>query len=170
MYRSMLVLLVMLFAGSSLASAGTIYRCSAPGGGTIFSQTPCGKDAAELATAGSKKSPTPASDAASDKAALEAVDSRCEAESRRILDGYGVRFAEANAEIVTLHKQLASATSPTGKDPSVQERIDAVEAHKTELLAAQDRELMALRSQCQSERSAVQKRQADREARAVARR
>jgi hypothetical protein len=46
----------------------------------------------------------------------------------------------------------------------VQKKIDVLEAHKTDLLGSQDRELSTLRDQCQVERTTETKRQADRDA------
>jgi len=163
-----LILLVLLAAVGvpSLVSAATIYRCAGPGGATVFSQVPCGKDASEVASPGTKKAPnSPAFDAIGDKAALGEIDARCDAQSHKILDEYSARFAEANASLADLHKKLI-VPGPSGaeKDPAVQKEIVAVEAHKTELLGSQDREISVLRNQCQVERTAELKREADRDA------
>jgi len=150
----------------SLVSAATIYRCAGAGGATVFSQVPCGKDASEVAGSGSKKAAnSPAFDAIGDKAALAGIDTRCDAQSHKILDDYGARFAEANAQIADLHKNLmVSGADGAQKDPAVQKKIVAVEAHKTELLGSQDREISVLRNQCQVERNAELQREADRDA------
>jgi hypothetical protein len=106
-----------------------------------------------------------AADPAGDRAALADIDGRCDAQSHKILDNYGARFAEANAAIADLHKRLVdSGAKGAEKDAGVQKNIAAVEAQKTELLGSQDREVAALREQCQRERSAELKRQADRQA------
>lgn len=166
MYRS-LELLFVLFGLVTSASAASIYRCAAPGGGTVFSQVPCGNDAAQVGPSGAKKptSNNPAVDASNDKAALAEIDGRCDAQSRRILDGYSARFADANATIADLHKHLM-VSGPDGaeKDPDVQKRITVLEAKKTDLLDAQDHELSALRNQCQVDRNAELKRETDRDA------
>jgi hypothetical protein len=163
-----LILLVLLAAVGlpSLVSAATFYRCAGPGGATVFSQVPCGKDASEVAAPGSKKTPnSPAFDAIGDKAALAEIDGRCDTQKHKILDDYSTRFAGANASLADLHKKLIVA-GPTGaeKDPAVQKEIVAVEARKTELLGSQDRELSVLRNQCQVERTAELQREADRNA------
>jgi hypothetical protein len=173
MRKSLLLVLLAAVGLPSLAFAAPIYRCAGPAGGTVFSQVPCGKDAATVGASGARTSPAgPAADASSDKATLAEIDSRCEARSRKILDGYNARFAEANASIADLHKQLVvSGPSGAEKSPSVQKQIEAVESRKTELLGAQDRELSDLRNQCEVERSTELKREADRDAaRSVARR
>jgi hypothetical protein len=72
-----------------------------------------------------------------------------------------MKFADANASIVDLHRRLIVNGE---KDPAVQKEITAVEAQKTELLGDQDREIAALRNQCQTERNAEVKRQSDRDA------
>lgn len=159
-------LLLILLAGAGLASsaaAGPIYKCAGPTGGTVFSQTPCGKDAAAMASNGTKSS-VPANDAGNDKATLAGIESRCDAGSHKIVDGYSAQFAVANASIADLHAQLM-VQGPNGveKDPAVQKKIDALEAHKTDLLGSQDRELSTLRNQCQVERTTEMKRQSDRD-------
>jgi hypothetical protein len=172
MLRSLLLIALAAAALPLFAHAGTIYRCTVAGGATVFSQVPCGKDAATVGPGGAAKATmpgAPTADAAGDKAALAVIDGRCDAESHRILDGYSVRFAEANASIADLHTQMtAPGTGET--DPAVQKKIQALEAHKTELLDAQDRELSTLRNQCQADRSAELKRQADRDATHVVKR
>ena len=163
--KSSLLLILLAAAGlASTASAGTIYKCAGPTGSTVYSQTPCGKDAAAIASNGSKAN-TGANDASNDRAALADIEARCDAGSHKIVDGYRVQFAEANASIADLHKDLVVA-GPNGaqKDPVVQKKIDVLEAHKTDLLGSQDRELSTLRDQCQVERTAEAKRQADRDA------
>ena len=160
-------LLWVLLAATGLASsatAGTIYKCAAPTGGTVYSQVPCGKDAAAMGSNGTKAN-TPVADAGNDKAALAGINTRCDAGSHKILDGYSARFAEANASIADLHTKLM-VQGPNGveKDASVQKKIDALEAQKTELLGSQDRELSTLRNQCQVERTTEMKRQTDRDA------
>jgi hypothetical protein len=160
------VLLFVLFGLAASASAAPIYRCAGPGGATVFSQVPCGNDSAQVGPSGAKK-PTnsPAVDASNDKSALAEIDGRCDAQSRRILDGYSSRFAEANAAIADLHKHLmASGSAESEKDPGVRKQITALEAKKTDLLDAQDHELSALRDQCQSDRNAELKRETDRDA------
>ncbi len=166
MYRS-LVLLFALFGLAASASAAPIYRCASPGGGTVFSQVPCGNDAAQVGPSGEKKttSSSPAVDASNDKAALAEIDNRCDAQSHRILDGYSARFADANAAIAELHKHLmVSGSAGSEKDHGVQKQITALEAKKTDLLDAQDHELSALRDQCQVDRNAELKRETDRDA------
>jgi hypothetical protein len=163
-----LILLVVLLAAvglPSLVSAATIYRCAGPGGATVFSQVPCGKDASEVASPGSKKTQnSPAFDAIGDKAALAEIDGRCDTQKHKILDDYSARFAEANASLADLHKNLiVPGASGAEKDPAVQKEIVAVEARKTELLGSQDRELSVLRNQCQVERTAELKRETDRD-------
>lgn len=163
--KSSLLLFLLAAAGlASTASAGSIYKCAGPTGATVYSQTPCGKDAAAMASNGSKASAS-ANDAGNDKAVLTAINARCDAGSHKIVDGYRGQFADANASISDLHRQLM-VQGPNGveKDPAVQKKIDALEAHKTDLLGAQDRELSTLRDQCQVERTAEVKRQADRDA------
>jgi hypothetical protein len=172
MDRSITLAVFLAFGMPSLASAASIYRCTGPTGATVFSQVPCGKDSAEVG-AGAKKAATPmAADPVADKAALADISGRCDAQSHKILDNYGSRFAEENASIADLHKRsIVSGADGAEKDPAVQKEIATVEARKTELLGAQDRELATLREQCQVERNAELKRQADREAaRAVAKR
>lgn len=166
MYRSLMLLFV-LFGLAASASAAPIYRCAVPGGATVFSQVPCGNDAAQVAPSGVKKPPnsSPALDASNDKAALAEIDSRCDAQSRRILDGYSARFADANAAIADLHKHLM-VKGPDGaeKNPEVQKQIAALEAKKTDLLDAQDHEVSALRNQCQVDHNAELQRETDRDA------
>lgn len=165
MYRSILLVLLAAVGAPSLASAGSIYRCTGPTGATVFSQVPCGNDSAAVGSGATKATSPIVADPASDKAALAEIDSRCKAQSDKILDDYRVRFAEENASIVDLHKRLmVPGEDGAQKDPAVQKEIIAVEAHKTELLGSQDRELATLRNQCQAERTAEQKRQADRDA------
>jgi hypothetical protein len=172
MHRSILLVLIAVIGLPSLAVCAPIYRCAAPGGGTVFSQVPCGDDAAKVAGSTSKQSSAPGADAATDKAALAEIDGRCDAQSRHIVDGYSARFAEANAKIVDLHKSLmVKGANGTEKDPEVQKQIAAVEASKTELLGDQDREISAVREQCQMDRTTELKRQSDRKtARTVAKR
>ena len=173
MQRSILLVLFTAIGVPSLASAAPIYRCTGPTGATVFSQVPCGKDSAEVGGSSSAKTAAPvAADPASDKAALAEIDGRCKAQSDKILDDYSARFAEENASIADLHKRLVvPGADGAEKDPAVQKQIAAVEARKTELLGAQDRELATLRNQCQVERNAEVKRQADRDAaRAVVKR
>jgi hypothetical protein len=166
MHRSILLMLLATIGLPSLVSAATIYRCAGAGGATVFSQVPCGKDAAEVAGTGSKKAAnSPAFDAIGDKAALAAIDTRCDAQSHKILDDYSARFAEANAAIADLHKKLmVPGADGAEKDPTVHKQIVALEAHKTELLGSQDREISVLRNQCQVERNAELQREADRNA------
>jgi hypothetical protein len=160
-------LLLILLAGAGLASsawAGPIYKCAGPTGATVFSQTPCGKDASEVDSNGTKAS-AGANDAGNDKAVLSEIDTRCDAGSHKIVDGYRTQFADANASIADLHKRLmVQGADGVEKDAAVQKQIDALEAHKTDLLGSQDRELSTLRNQCQVERTAEMKRQADRDA------
>ncbi len=172
MLRSLLLVALAAAGLPVLATAGTIYRCTVAGGATVFSQVPCGKDAAAVGPSGAAKATTPgtpASDAAGDKAALAEIESRCDTQSHRILDDYSVRFAEANASIADLHKQM-TAPGTTETDPAVQKKIKALEAHKTDLLDAQDRELSAVRNQCQADRNVELKREADRDATHMVRR
>lgn len=170
--KSSLLLFLIAAAGlASSAAAGPIYKCAGPTGATVFSQTPCGKDAAAIASNGSK-APTAANDAGNDKAALTEIEARCDAGSHKIVEAYRADFAEANASIADLHKHLmVQGAKGVEKDAAVQKKIDALEAHKTDMLGAQDRELSTLREQCQVERTAEVKRQADRDAsRAMVRR
>ncbi|HVT31772.1 MAG TPA: DUF4124 domain-containing protein [Rhodanobacteraceae bacterium] len=161
MHRSMMFALILLLASPSAASAATIYRCTGPTGATVFSQVPCGKDAE---VTGSHQS-APAPDPADDKAVLAGIDARCKTESRKIIDGYGVKFAEANSTIAGLHDHLMiPGEGGTRKDPAVVEQIANIEARKTDMLGAQDRELAVLHSRCQAERDAELRRQADRNA------
>ncbi len=163
--KSSLLLILLAAAGfASSASAGAIYKCAAPTGGTVYSQTPCGKDAAQMASNGSKAS-MPANDAGNDKAVLAQIETRCDAGSHKIVDGYSAQFAEANASIADLHRRLL-VQGPNGieKDADVQKKIDALEAQKTDLLGAQDREISTLREQCEVERTTEMKRQSDRDA------
>jgi hypothetical protein len=156
------VLLVLLATGlPSLALAAPIYKCAGPTGATVFSQVPCGKDAAAVGGSSSAAAAAPLADPAGDKAALDGIDARCKADSQKISDGYRAKFADANASIVDLHKRLVVNGE---KDPAVQKEIAAVEARKTDLLGAQDSEIAALRNQCQTERNAEVKRQSDRDA------
>jgi hypothetical protein len=166
MHRSLLLVLLAAVGLPSLVSAATIYRCAGAGGATVFSQVPCGKDASEVSSPGSKKTAnSPAFDAIGDKAALAGINSRCDAQSHKILDDYSARFAEANASLADLHKNLiVPGATGAEKDPAVQKEIVAVEAQKTELLGSQDRELSVLRNQCQMERTTELQRQADRDA------
>ena len=174
MHKLIFVLLAMSGLSASV-SAAPIYRCAGAGGATVFSQVPCGTDAKEVGASGAAKtSGTPHMDAANDKAAIAQIDGQCEAQSRKTLDSYGARFAEANAEIASLHKNLmvpGKTAAGADKDPAVAAKIAAVEARKTELLGTQDRELSTLRRQCQLDRDTELRRQADRNAsRAVANR
>lgn len=172
MNRLILLILLAAIGLPMFASAATIYRCAGAGGATVFSQVPCGKDASQMDANGAAKPPsTPAADASGDKAALAGINGRCDAQSRQILDGYSARFAEANATIADLHKQLMTPGTNAAKDPAVQKQINAVEAHKTELLGSQDSELSALRNQCQMDKNVELKRQSNRDAaRAMAKR
>ena len=164
MHRSILLVLIAVIGLPSLAGAAPIYRCAAPGGGTVFSQVPCGNDSAKVAGSTSKQVAAPGADAASDKAALAGIDGRCDAESKKIVDGYSARFADANAKIADLHKKIVvKGANGAEKDPEVQKQIAVVEANKTELLGDQDRELSAIRDQCQMDRTTELKRQADRD-------
>lgn len=160
-------LLLILLAGAGFASsalAGPIYKCAGPTGATVYSQTPCGKDAAAMASNGSKAS-APANDAGNDKATLAAIESRCDADSHKIVDGYRTQFAVANASIADLHTRLmVQGADGVEKDPAVQKKIDALEAQKTELLGSQDRELSTLHEQCRVQRTTEMKRQSDRDA------
>jgi len=157
-----LALLVLLAAASlpSLAFAAPIYKCAGPTGAIVFSQVPCGKDAASVGGSSSASTATPITDPA-DKAALASIDAHCKVDSQKIVDTYRTKFAEANASIVDLHKGLIVNGE---KDPAVQKDIAAVEARKTDLLGEQDREIAALRNQCQVEHAAEIKRQSDRDA------
>jgi len=159
MHRHALLILIAAAGLPSLALAAPIYKCAGPTGATVFSQTPCGKDAAAVGGSSAATAAAPAADPASDKAALDGIDARCRASSQKIVDGYRSKFAEANASIVDLHKRLVVNGE---KDPAVQKEIAAVEARKTDLLGAQDSEIAALRNQCQTERNAEVKRQSDR--------
>jgi hypothetical protein len=161
MHRHVLLVLLAAAGLPSLALAAPIYKCKGPTGATVFSQVPCGKDAAAVGGSSSAAASTPLADPASDRAALDSIDSRCKADSQKLADGYRSKFAEANASIVDLHKRLVVNGE---KDPAVQKEIAAVEARKTDLLGAQDSEIAALRNQCQAERNAEVKRQADRDA------
>jgi hypothetical protein len=166
MHRPLLILLLGIAGASSPAIAAPIYKCAGPTGATVFSQTPCGKDAAAV---GGSSSATPAAapvaDPASDKAALAGIEAHCKTDSQKIVDGYSAKFADANASIADLHKRLVvKGDKGAEKDPAVQKEIASLEAQKTELLGAQDLELAALRNQCQAERSAEVKRQSDRNA------
>jgi hypothetical protein len=163
--KSSLLLILLMAAGlASSASAGTIYKCAGPTGATVYSQTPCGKDAAAMASNGTKAA-TSMNDAGNDKAALAEIDSRCAAGSHKIVDDYRVQFAEANASIADLHRHLmVPGDDGVQKDLAVQKQIEALEAHKTDLLGSQDRELSTLRDQCQVERTTETKRQSDRDA------
>lgn len=173
MYRSPMFALLLILGLPVFASAAPIYRCAGAGGATVFSQVPCGTDAAQVAPSGTKKPQSaPGVDASNDKAALAEIESRCDAESHRILDGYSARFADANAAIADLHKHLmVSGADGTDKDPAVQKQIVVLEGKKTDLLDSQDHELSALRNQCQADRNAELKRETDRDAtRAVVKR
>jgi len=166
MYRSLVLLFVLCGLAASV-SAAPIYRCAGPGGATVFSQVPCGNDSAQVGPSGAKKQTNnnPAVDASNDKAALAEIDSRCDAQSRHILDGYATRFADANAAIADLNKHvMVSGPEGSEKDPQVRKQITALEAKKTDLLDAQDHELSALRNQCQVDRNAELKRETDRDA------
>ena len=163
--KRLLLLVLLATAGfASSASAGPIYKCAGPTGATVYSQTPCGKDASAMASNGLKAN-TNANDAGNDKATLTGIDARCDAGSHKIVEDYRTQFSDANASIADLHKQLM-VQGPNGveKDPAVQKKIAALEAHKTDLLGSQDRELSTLRDQCQVQRTAETKRQSDRAA------
>ncbi len=164
MKSSLLLVLLAAVGLASSASAATIYKCAAPTGGTVYSQTPCGKDAAAIASNGMKASNT-ANDAGNDKAVLADIDSRCDAGSHKIVEGYRTQFADANASIADLHAHLmVTGANGVEKDPAVQKKINMLEAHKTDLLGSQDRELSTLRDQCQVQRTAETKRESDRDA------
>lgn len=157
-----IVLLALLAVGlvPSLACAAPIYKCAGPTGAIVFSQVPCGKDAAEVGGS-SAATAAPGAELANDKAALDGIDARCKADAQKVADDYRAKFAEANASIVELHKRLIVNGE---KDPAVQKEISAVESRKTELLGDQDGAIAALRNQCQTERNAEVKRQSDRDA------
>jgi len=157
------ILLVLLAAASlpSLAFAAPIYKCAGPTGAIVFSQVPCGKDAAAVGGSSAATAAAPMADPAGDKAALASIDAHCKADSQKIVDDYSAKFADANASIVDLHKRLIVNGE---KDAAVQKDIAAVEAHKTELLGEQDREIAALRNRCQVEHNAEVTRQSDRAA------
>ena len=164
MKSSLLLVLLAAVGLASSASAATIYKCAGPTGATVYSQTPCGKDAAAMASNGTKTS-NASNDAGNDKATLAQIESRCDAGSHKIVDGYRLQFADANASIADLHAHLmVPSANGVQKDPAVQKKIDVLEAHKTDLLGSQDRELSTLRDQCQVERTAETKRQSDRDA------
>ena len=164
MHRLNTLILIAAIGLPALAGAAPIYRCAAPGGGTVFSQVPCGSDAAKVAGSTSKQVAAPGADAAGDKAALAEIDGRCDAQAKQIVDGYAARFAEANTKIADLHKNIVvKGASGAEKDPEVQKQIAAVEANKTTLLGDQDRELSAVRDQCQMDRNVELKRQSDRD-------
>jgi hypothetical protein len=164
MKSSLLLLFLLAAAGlASTASAGTIYKCAGPTGAIVFSQTPCGADAAAIGANGSKSN-VAANDPVSDRAALEKIEAHCDAGSHKIVDDYRVQFAQANASIADLHAHLmVPGEKGVEKDLAVQKKIDALEAEKTDLLGSQDRELSTLRDQCQVERTAETKRQSDRD-------
>jgi hypothetical protein len=155
------LLLVVLLAFGSAAHAASIYKCTAPQGGTVFSQTPCGSDA--KVTGGSPPPTAPAFDAGNDKIALASIDTRCDARSHEIVDAYRAQFADANASLAEMHGRVIKPGT-SEKDPAVQKEIGVVEARKTELLGQQDRELSTLRDECQAQRSAELKRESDRDA------
>jgi len=161
MHRHLLLLLLAAAALPSLAFAAPIYKCAGPTGGTVFSQVPCGKDSAAVGGPGAPTAAAPIADPAGDKAALSSIETHCKADAQKIVDDYRNKFAEENASIVDLHKRL---NVDGEKDLAVQKDISAVEARKTELLGAQDREIAALRNQCQAERNAEVQRQSDRDA------
>jgi len=165
-YRLLVLVLIAIFGLPAFTSAAPIYRCAVAGGATVFSQVPCGNDAAQVGPSGAKKPQSaPGADASGDKAALAEIESRCDAQSRRILDGYSARFADANAAIADLHKQrMVSGTASAENDPAVHKQITVLEGKKTDLLDAQDHELTALRNQCQADRNAELKRETDRNA------
>jgi uncharacterized protein DUF4124 len=165
MHRPLLLVLLAAAGLPSLALAAPIYKCAGPTGATVFSQVPCGKDAASVGGSSAATAAVPVADPASDKAALASIDLHCKADSQKVLDNYSAKFAEANASIADLHKRLmVKSDSGAEKDPAVQKEIAAVEGRKTELLGSQDREVAALRNQCQAERNAEIKRQSDRDA------
>lgn len=170
MQRSTLLVILLAAGFHASASAAAIYKCAGPqGGATVFSQVPCGSDA-QVAGSGAKPPSNPAADASNDKTTLAEIDGRCESRSRKIVDDYRARFADANASIAELHNNAMKAGT-LETDPVVLKQINVVEAHKTDLLGAQDRELSELRNQCQAERSAEIKRESDRDAaRALAKR
>jgi hypothetical protein len=175
MHKPILFLLLATAGLPSLAFAAPIYRCTVAGGATVFSQTPCGTDAKQVGASGAAKTVgTPQMDAHNDKNALAQIEDRCEAQSRATLDSYSTRFAQANAEIATLHKNLmvpGKTAAGADKDAQVQAKISALEVLKTDLLSSQDRQISAQRRQCQMDRDTELKRQADRDAqRSVAKR
>jgi len=161
MHRHILFVLLAAASLPSLAFAAPIYKCAGPTGAIVFSQVPCGKDAASVGGSSAATAAAPMADPAGDKAALASIDAHCKVDSQKIVDGYRAKFAEENASIVDLHKGLVVNGE---KDPAVQKDITAVEARKTELLGEQDREIAALRNRCQAERNAEVQRQTDRDA------
>jgi hypothetical protein len=160
MHRQLLLVLLATACLPSLAFAAPIYKCASPTG-TVFSQVPCGKDSAAVGGSSAASAAAPIADPVGDKAALASIDARCKAGSQKIVDDYRTKFADANASIVDLHKRLIVNGT---KDSEVQKEITTVEARKTDLLGEQDREIAALRNQCQTERSAEVQRQSDRDA------
>jgi len=161
MHRHILFVLLAAAGLPSLAFAAPIYKCAGPTGAIVFSQVPCGKDAASVGGSSAATAAAPMADPAGDKAALASIDAHCKADSQKIVDDYSAKFADANASIVDLHKRLIVNGE---KDAAVQKDIAAVEAHKTELLGEQDREIAALRNRCQVEHNAEVTRQSDRAA------
>ena len=167
MSKRMLALWIVVACLPPLAHSAAIYRCTDAKGAAMFSQVPCGKDASQVGASGSAGASTATyNDTAGDHAALKRIDEQCTAKSRQIRETYSARFADANAEVADLHKQLSAATAGAKgtPDPSIRNQIQAVEVRKTELLGSQDRELSTLDRTCQSERESELRRQADRDA------
>lgn len=163
--RTLLMLVLIAGAGVPfLATAAPIYRCADAKGATVYSQVPCGKDATQMGASSNTKGNNAAANVTHDKEALSQIDARCEAESQKIRDGYTARFSKANEEIAALHKKVIATGKGADGDPGLAAQIHMLEAGKTELLGSQDRELSALQSKCDAERTAEVKRQADRDA------
>jgi hypothetical protein len=109
MKRIALVIALSVFACTAHAEKA-IYKCSGPGGSTVFSPTPCGKGAKEIDVSKSSSLSAPASNDAIRDISDSVADTNCRDDARKLYvepDSSAITRAESDIREIQGHRWVA---------------------------------------------------------------
>lgn len=165
-----LMLLCGVCAATPARAEQAIYKCAGKDGGVTFSPQPCGKDAKQVDTSAALRTGTsPNLQGVSDRAALAAVDSKCQSRIVGINNAAATELRGVEREIARLRAELdRSSNNYAGatRDNGIRSQIAAAEDRRSTVEHSQNQDLRDAQHDCDADRAAEIKAQADRDERA----
>jgi hypothetical protein len=160
--------LVLIAAASAAHAATSIYKCMKSDGSTVFSPAPCGANAKTVDTSRAlMRGTAPNLQGVSDNAALSRIDGDCENRILAIGNRYHDEYAEVGREENRLRWELGASTNNIAgatRDNGIRSQLAAITQRRADLSIAERKEAADTRKQCDDDRRAELKRQADRDA------